>query len=55
MRRLLHRLFPWLHKFEPFELIDPQFPGATGDVRVWYIGFRCTSCKVSGYKVPLGG
>jgi len=59
MRRRLHKLFPWLHRFEPYELTDSVEPGREiipnpFNVRVWYIGFRCAKCKATGYKVPLG-
>jgi hypothetical protein len=57
MRRGLHKLFPWLHKFEPYTLTDPAYvtPGNPIGLRVWYIGFRCTKCGDYGYQVPLGG
>jgi len=52
-------MFPWLHRFEPYELTDATEPGREiipnpFNVRVWYIGFRCAKCKATGYKVPLG-
>lgn len=50
MRRRLHRMFRWLHTFEPFELKD-DFDGI---VRVWYLGFRCSTCGDDGYSIPLG-
>jgi hypothetical protein len=53
MKRRLHKMFPWLHTFEPYELLDERPPGPF-DVKVWYLGFRCKGCKADGYRIPLG-
>jgi len=57
MRRRLHKMFPWLHTFEPYELVDDRQSGIIPNpfgVKVWYVGFRCAGCKADGYQVPLG-
>lgn len=63
MRRLIHRLFPSRHTFQPYELMEEGRPTTLSDgtrgpdpnphaAKVWYVGYRCR-CGESGFMVPI--